>query len=133
MAKQLNITFYQNVARLFYAIAFVDKTVKEEEVEALKKIVREEWLDLDETEDEYKTDAAYQIETVFDWLVEQEFHANQCFDEFIEYKNEHDYFFTSDINALLLKTAGVIASAFAGKNKSELIMLAKLNRELQKV
>ena len=132
MYKALNITFYQNVAKLFYAIAASDKIVRVEEFNTLKGLIKREWLSVDATEDDYKTDAAYQIEIVFDWLATKEFKANSCYNEFIAYKNEHNYFFTPELNALILKTAGAIASAFSGQNKSELIMLAKLSIELKK-
>ncbi|WP_372756462.1 hypothetical protein [Mariniflexile sp.] len=130
MFKNLNLSFYQNVAKLFYAIAAADKFVHPKEYTALKEIVSKEWLSVDDTEDEYKTDAAYQIEIVFDWLVTQDKDAETCFQEFIIYKNEHEYFFTGKMNSLILKTAASITSAFSGQNKSELIMLSKLSLEL---
>ncbi|MDU8885694.1 hypothetical protein RXV94_05945 [Yeosuana sp. MJ-SS3] len=131
MHKRLNINFYQNIAKLFYAIAASDKVVRDEEFCALKEIVKREWLSVDDTEDKYNTDSAYQIEIVFDWLTTKELDAKTCYDEFIAYKNEHYYFFTEEMNSLILKTAGTIASAFAKQNKSELIMLANLNMDLK--
>lgn len=132
MYKSLNIKFYQNIAKLFYAIAAADKIIKPIEFETLKDFVKREWVSVEDTEDDYKTDAAYQIEIVFDWLTTQELDADACFNDFIEYKDEHKYFFTDELNALILKTAGAIATSFSGENKSELIMLAKLNIELKK-
>lgn len=131
MYKKLNTNFYQNVAKIFYAIAAVDKVIDEEEFTALKKLVKKEWLAVDESEDEYNTDAAYQIEVVFEWLQLKGLDAYNCYNEFIEYKNEHSYFFTEQLNSLIMKTAEKIANAFAGKNKSELIMLAKLDLHLK--
>ena len=131
MLKKLNTKFYQNIAKLFYAIAAVDKEVKTEEFTALKILVRDQWLAVDDSEDAYKTDAAYQIEFVFDWLQFNELDAYTCFNEFIEYKKEHAYFFTPELNHLIMRTAEKIASSYAGKNKSELIMLAKLNLQLK--
>lgn len=127
MNKKLNIRFYQNVAKLFYAIAAADKVVREEEFNKLKEIVKLKWLPVDETEDEFHTDAAYQLEIVFDWMASKERDATKCFNEFIEYKDDHKYFFTEEIKRLILKTANEIAAAFHGKNKSELILLAKLD------
>ncbi|HLU51235.1 MAG TPA: hypothetical protein VKZ42_03660 [Flavobacteriaceae bacterium] len=51
--------FYQSLGKLFYAIASVDKVVRKDEVEILKSLVKEKWLDLDDVEDEFGTDAAY--------------------------------------------------------------------------
>ncbi len=132
MYKKLNTLFYQNIAKLFYAVAAVDKIIREEEFDALKMIVKNEWLAVDESEDEYKTDAAYQIEIVFEWLHSKGLDAYTCYNEFIRYKDKHPYFFTDNLNDLIMETAGKIAASFAGKNKSELIMLAKLNLDLKK-
>jgi hypothetical protein len=131
MYKNLNTKFYQNIAKLFYAIAAVDKVIKEEEFTALKTIVKNEWLTIDKSKDEYNTDAAYQIEFVFEWLILKKLDAYTCYNEFIEYSNEYSYFFTDELNHLIMKTAEKIASSFAGINKSELIMLTKLQFHLK--
>lgn len=131
--KKMTIKFYQNLGKLFYAIAAADKQVREIEFNKLKKLVKKQWLDVDIIEDDYHTDAAYQIEIVFDWLNEENnLEANSCFNDFINYKNEQNHLFTDSIKKLILKTAGLIAASFAGINKSELIMLAKLDLELKK-
>jgi hypothetical protein len=132
MYKKLNIRFYQNIAKLFYAIAAADKVVKPTEFGALKDFVKRQWLSVDTTEDDYKTDAAYQIEIVFDWLTTQHLDANSCYEDFVLYKKEHPYFFTKELNTLIIKTANGIATSFLGLNKSELIILAKLSLELKK-
>ena len=44
----------------------------------------------------------------------------------MDYKDNHNYFFTTEIKSLILKTADEIATVFYGKNKAELMMLAKL-------
>lgn len=133
MSKKLNIRFYQNVAILFYAIAATDKVVRREEFNKLKEIVKSKWLTVDETEDEFQTDAAYQLEIVFDWMASKEIDATKCFNEFMEYKDEHEYFFTKEIKTLVLKTAEKIAAAFYGKNKSEMMLLAELDKSFKQI
>ncbi|MFN4763038.1 hypothetical protein ACKGJN_07955 [Gillisia sp. Q332] len=117
---------YQNLGKLFYAVAASDKVVREEEKNALKNIVKEEWLDVDDFKDEYGSDAAYLIEIIFDWLDENEPSAFSAFNDFKDFKKDHEEFFTPGINKLIWKTADQIASSFSGKNKSELIMLSEL-------
>jgi len=130
--KNLNIKFYQNLGKLFYAIAAVDKNVREEEYDKLKEIVKTEWLAVDKIEDDFHTDAAYQIEIVFDWLYKEEkLDAKMWFDDFIAYKVEQPHLFPKVIKQLILKTANAVAASFLGKNKSELIMLAKLEMSLK--
>ena len=130
--KNLNITFYQNIAKIFYAVAMVDNIVVPEEVKILKKVVKENWLQVDETFDVFGTDTVYQIEIVFDWLFSKNATSADCYEDFIEYYQNHSYFFTPEIKALILDTSGKIASSFAQKNKSELILLGKLSVEFKK-
>ncbi len=125
-SKKPQLLFYQKMGELFYAIAAADNVVREAEFDALKKIVAEKWKDLDDYKDPFHTDAAHQIEVVFDWFDYEELDASDCFDSFADYKKEHPQLFTEERNRLIWETANVIAGAFADKNKSELIMLAKL-------
>ncbi len=120
------LLFYQKMGELFYAIAAADKVVRKEEYNALKNIVAEQWKNLDDYEDPFHTDAAYQIEVVFDWFDYEQLDASDCFESFADYKKENHNLFTKDRKELIWKTANAIASSFAGKNKSEVIMLAKL-------
>ena len=127
-----SVQFYQNLGKLFYAIAAADKKVRDEEYNRLKEIVRTDWLTIDDLDDDLQTDAAHQIEVVFDWLnVEEKLDATTWFDEFIHFRKEHPQLFNKPINDLILKTAHSIAASFSGKNKSELIMLARLGIHLK--
>lgn len=130
-SEKPQLLFYQKMGELFYAIAAADKVVREAEYNALKNIVSEKWKDLDDYEDPFHTDAAYQIEVVFDWFDYEELDANDCFDSFEDYKKENPKLFTEERKKLIWETANIIANAFAGKNKSELIMLAKLKKTLK--
>ena len=133
MEKTNNIKFYQNLGKLFYAIAASDKVVKEEELNKLKETVKKVWLTSNLVQDDVKAEAEHSIINTFKWLNrDNEYDAETCFNSFISYKKDHEQLFTKELNALILKTANGIASSFSGKNKSELIMLAKLNLELNK-
>ncbi|REE07745.1 hypothetical protein DFQ09_11175 [Winogradskyella pacifica] len=130
--KKMTLQFYQILGKLFYSIAASDGNVRSIEFDKLKVLVKEQWLDVDDFEDTFGTDAAYQIEIVFDWLNEdEELNAKVCFDDFINYKKSQSHLFTKDIRRLILKTAAAIAYAFSGINKSELTLLAKLDLELK--
>jgi hypothetical protein len=131
--NKMTLRFYQNLGKLFYAIAASDGSVRSTEIDKLKAFVNKEWLDVDEVNDAFGTYGAYQIEVVFDWLYEnEELYVNSCFNDFISYKKEQSHLFTDEVKKLILKTASSIAYAFSGINKSELIMIAKLDLELRK-
>lgn len=119
--------FYQKVGSLFFAVAMADGSVHSKEVDKLKSVVREKWLPLDDIEDEYGTDAAFQIEIVFDWLLENEKTSAECFSSFTEFYKEHTVVFSEKVKALIFETANAIAYSFSGKNKAELIVLGKLH------
>jgi hypothetical protein len=122
---------YTNLGKLFYAIAAADKNINPSEIKTLKDLVKEEWLKVDDFEDEFGTDAAYQIEIMFDLLMEEPPDAGEAFQEFKDFKAGHENLFSEEVKKLTWKTADAIAAAFAGKNKSEVIMLSKLKTLLK--
>ena len=88
--KSLSISFYRNLGKLFFAIAATDKTVKDIEFDTLKNLVKTQWIPLDNIEDSYGTDTAFQIEIVFDWLNnDEELNAEACFNDFLTFKKNH--------------------------------------------
>jgi hypothetical protein len=125
--NQLPIKFYQNLGKLFYAVAAADRVVREQEIIRLKEIIRQEWLPLDDAVDDFGTDAAYQMQTVFDWLKEHNAEADACLKSFKSFMDKHSSLFTVQVMEKIWKTVNSVASAFAGKNKSELIILNKIN------
>ena len=125
-SQEIANQFYQNLGKLFFAVAMADKHVRPREVDKLLEDVRTYWLDLDQSRDEFGADAAYQIEIVFDWLLNEEKDSETYFDEFADFYHEHPEKFSRQIKTLILHTSNDIANSFAGKNKSELIILTKL-------
>ena len=120
-------TFYQKIGSLFFAVAMANGSVHSNEVDKLKALVREKWLPLDDIEDEYGTDAAFQIEIVFDWLLENEKKSSECFASFTAFYKEHKVIFSEKVKGLIFDTANAIAYSFSGKNKAELIFLGNLH------
>ncbi|AXT58211.1 hypothetical protein J8L88_19015 [Aquimarina sp. MMG015] len=124
--ENIGITFYQSLGKLFYAIAASDKVVRKSEYTSLRNLVKSEWLAVDDLEDEFGVDAAFQIEIVFDWLDYESLIAEDSFLEFKDFYHENKSLFTDNIKKLIWNTSNSIAGAFSGKNKSELMMLGKL-------
>jgi hypothetical protein len=120
------IYFYQQLGKLFFSVASVDKTVREEEIAQLKEIVAKEWLKLENSLNEFGDDAGYQIEIVFDWLVENDWNIGPIIPDFEIFKKEHPHLFTSQVNDLILKTAKAITNSFSEENKSESVLIDQL-------
>lgn len=117
---------YRNLGKLFYAIAICDGSIHVKEWDEVREMVKEDWLYVDDFTDRYGSDAAYQIETVFNWLLEYGKSSKDCFDEFKDFYEEHPHVFSEEIKFLAKKTISAIASSFLGKNKSELVLLEKI-------
>ena len=129
--QNIGLAFYQNLGKLFYAIAASDKVVRKSEYNSLRKIVKSKWLQVDDVVDEFGVDAAFQIEIVFDWMDYETPSAEPCFQEFESFYTDHKSHFTKSIKGLIWETANSIADAFSGKNKSELMMLGRLKLILE--
>lgn len=127
-SEKIGNEFYQSLGKLFYYVAMADHQVKPIEIKRLRKYVRQHWLDVDDIEDEFHTDAAYQIEIVFDWLEGEEMEGEEYFEEFKVFYKEHHEKFPETIKKLILETAESIAKSFAGKNRSEMLAIFKLKQ-----
>jgi len=120
------ILFYQKLGELFYAVAAADSVVREAEYKALTALVKQQWKQMDDYQDQFGADAAYQISIVFEWFDYERTDAQECFASFKDYYLEHTSLFCGNRKELILKTVTAIANAFNGSNKSELMMIAKL-------
>lgn len=120
--------FYQNLGKLFYAVAACDSVVRQEEFEALKKVVTTHWLSLDDVTDEFGNDASFQIEIVFDFLNASKFedHAIDFVNDFGEFKNDNQELFSDKVDRIIWRTCISIAEAFYGKNLQEKEVLSKV-------
>jgi hypothetical protein len=117
---------YEHLAKVFYTIAAIDKSIRKEEIAKLKEIVRNEWIPLENTFNEFGDDTAYEIEIVFDWLVANKWDFEQAIPDFKFFRQEHPRLFTADVIELILKTANAIATSFSGKSKSEHVLISQL-------
>lgn len=131
-SHQTMIHFYQKLGKLFYSIAAVDGTVRKEEIEKLVEIVQKEWVSIETALNEYGDDAAYQIEIVFDWLIEEDGTMSKVIPEIENFKKEHPSLFTPQVNSLILKTAHAIAESFSGEHKLESDLIKELTTVLHK-
>lgn len=118
--------FYQHLAHLFYAIASADKKINEAEMKTLIQDVRSIWAPEEKSTDEFGEDTAFQIITVFDWLVENSIKSEKAWKDFESYYREHSSLFKPPLKEKIIKTSEKIAHSFRGKNKAEQKMLKKL-------
>ncbi len=121
------LLFYQNIGKVFYAVAAADGNVNEAEVKTLTEIIQRTWKNVEDTFDQYGEDSAFQIQSVFDWLTDNQVPSDQLISEFEEYKKAFPSLFSEKVNKLIIQTCHHIAASFSGKNKAELVAIAKIN------
>ena len=126
-SEQTMIRFYQQLGKVFYSVAAADNIISKAEILTLKKIVKKEWLPMENTLTEFGEDAAFQIEIVFDWLLENEWDGLDLIIEFENFRKEHPSLFTPKTNDLILKTANAIVASFSNENKSEMELIKELS------
>ena len=129
--EKSNNKLHQNLGKLFYAVAMADRKIEEEEIAALKTDILQRWYVLDSKPNGLVLDGHEEIITVFTQLHNTNAESDICFSEFRDFFNGHKQLFNEDLRKLIWDTTQVIASSFANKNKSELIVLAKLKMLLE--
>ncbi len=122
---------HQNIGKLCYAIAMADKKISQEEIATLKAVIDRNWCNLDATSKEFILDGHQEILEIFNHLQSRKAESDSCFKEFREFFMEHQDLFNEDLRKLIWDTAQAIAFSFAQKNKSELVLLAKLKMLLE--
>lgn len=127
-----NQNFYQKLGYLFYSIASADRRISQQEHDALQQVIKEDWLHFNDITDAYGTDTAYQIQIIFDFLKEKEYHSESAYNIFNRYFKEHLSLFTDDVIDRIFHSSIRIADSLNGRNKSELQALARLHMLLGK-
>lgn len=124
---------YEKLGYLFYALAAADNVVPPREADRLREMVKKIWVPLENSTDEFGTDAAFYIDISFEYLLNEGIDAAEAFQEFENYYLEHSGAFSKGLHDKIKTTASAIAQAFRGKNKKESAMLQRLNHLFAKV
>ena len=118
-----NSELFENLGKIFYAIAVADRNLHENETARLKAEIEKYWKPIF-TEAPYSM--AYYIWHAFELARRKGIPAEKAFEDFKNYYEKEPDSFNGEVSNLIMDTANAIAAAYADKNKSELILLAKL-------
>ena len=122
---------YTVLGKLFYHVASRDGSVKQPERKSLSQLIQKSWKPLENSVDAYGTDEANLIDFSFDFE-ESEIEPENGFEVFLEFYKQNKSKFSPEIIRKILQTAGAIASAYRGQNKSEKKILKRLHDLLEK-
>jgi hypothetical protein len=121
---------YEQLGYLFYAIASADKHLRKKEFAILRKDIEKEWIPLEDSTDEFGTDAANYIYFTFDSLLEQDISPKDAFESFKTYFEAHSSAFDENVRRRIQKTVLHMAKAFPHRNKTEEYILKELRKLL---
>lgn len=125
--------FFQKTGKVLSAIAMADNQLQPEEYQMLEALTLQQWdLTINDTNNNECLKHISQMKNAFDHLIKYPHTAEDILEEYQEFKQQHPELFTPKLKAFVYKTAHSIAASFADKNKSELVLLAKLHFVLKK-
>ena len=124
--------FYRELGRLLYAIAAADGQISDQEVAALKRLVKEELVAQEASTDHFGTDQAYITEFEFEVLAERGATSEEAFDSFIIYMARHRTDLDEGRRELIYRAADTVSRAFHGVGKKEMPFLSELHRHLDR-
>ncbi|CAM1368651.1 conserved hypothetical protein [Tenacibaculum sediminilitoris] len=112
--------FYTSIANLFYAVSMADKNMTVEEKKSIVKRVEKNW-----STSGNKSDSELIYETLRG-LIREKITSEEAFESFKKYYLAHQNEFSTKVTHDLLAASHEISNSYARKNKSELIILARL-------
>lgn len=119
--------YYNELGKLLYAVANVDGSVQQKEIDEVHRLVKDQLIKLDDSMDDFNTDAAFFTEFEFDYLHEENVTSSEellnSFKEYLESTPE----LTPGMIKAARRAAQRIAESFAGINKKEEEFLQKLD------
>lgn len=129
--EELGNAFYENLGKLFYALAAADNIVANNEFECLTKMVKTEWTCHSQLKEKFETASPLKILKTFDMCRYKKYDAEICLNEFKVFREKYPDIFTPAINRQIWSTAKIMAHCFPGINKSEVVMMAKIHGILE--
>ncbi len=121
---------YKNIGVLLYAIAKADGQIQDKEIKTIHRIVVEDLVPLEESVDNFGTDAAFFAEFEFEILQDRNIRAQKAFDRFIAFAKENQKNLSPELRALIVKSVEKVAAAYRGTNKAESEMIESLKKHL---
>ena len=123
MEQKINYTheFFEKLGHLMYAIAVADgKMVVKEKIEIKKLIEEQEIFGSSEMK------PGEIINATLSKLIIDQINKEEAFKTFKEYYLSRQEMFSDELKKNLMDMADKIASAYAGRNKSEAVIISKL-------
>jgi uncharacterized tellurite resistance protein B-like protein len=110
--------FYTQLGKLMYVVAQADGQIQENEVDEVRKLV-DSLMDLEDTTDEFGTDAAFFAEFEFEVLRDKGTNPIKVYQQFLHFIKEHQHLIDQKLKAIIFTTVEKIAQAYGGIDPEE--------------
>ena len=111
-----------------YAVAYADRSIESEEKKALHQFLNDNWIDIADTFDPFGVKSMDFVEQMVGALASDKIDAEVSFDRFKESYSSLIDKLTNEHEKFILDLCIKVASSFNRLNKSELIMLSRIER-----
>lgn len=122
---------YEKLGYAFYAVASADGHVRKEEEEELKRTIEICWAPLEPSTDEFNTENAHYIFFSFDYCCAEQMNAEEAYNIFLAYFNDHHEAFSKPITHKILSTIYAISNVFRDQNRKEAAFVSRLEQLLK--
>lgn len=119
------------IGYVVYAVASADNHVSPEEKKTIHEIINEHWTILSDSEDPFGARALDFIDKMVLVLEEKHIDSEFAFDQFKEVYEVYKPEFTTDLRKFILDVCIKTGSAFNRMNKSELVLLSRIEQLLK--
>ncbi len=114
------------IGYIVYAVASTDKHVAEEEKKIAHDLINEHWTLLADNEDPFGVRALDFVDKIIVSFDEDHLDSEKAFESFKEIFEEQKQDFTIEIRQFILDLCIKVGSAFSQMNKSELVLLSRI-------
>ena len=113
-----------------YAVAYADKSIEQEERDAIHLFLNENWMELADSSDPFGVKSIEFIEQMMDALVSDKLNSELAYERFKELFDSLQNLLSSNQQKFMLNLCIKVGNAFNRMNKSELVLLSRIERTI---
>lgn len=113
-----------------YAVAYADKSIEQEERDAIHLFLNENWMELADSSDPFGVKSIEFIEQMMDAFVSDKLNSELAFERFKEQFDSLQNLLSSNQQKFILNLCIKVGNAFNRMNKSELVLLSRIERKI---
>ncbi len=113
-----------------YAVAYADKSIEQAERAAIHLFLNENWMELADSSDPFGVKSIEFIEQMMDALVSDKLNSELAYERFKELFDSLQNLLSSNQQKFMLNLCIKVGNAFNRMNKSELVLLSRIERTI---